>query len=205
MRSCVVQTDSAGICQARSQVGLNAHSAIVFRFTNLFAVTGTIPMTGTEIRQSFIDFFMEKEHTFVPSSSLEPDDPTLPSFTNAGMNQFVPFFLGREAPPFSPGRATNTQKCIRAGGKHTHLSTSAQRDRYRGHPTRPPGRGGHPARPLRVSGISPRDGCWCGVSSGLGGFTGHRLPRAVEVKVVFAFDPGRPGPDAMCCGRWRRR
>ena len=78
-------------------------------------------MTGTEIRQSFIDFFIEKEHTFVPSSSLEPDDPTLPSFTNAGMNQFVPFFLGREAPPFSPGRATNTQKCIRAGGKHNDL------------------------------------------------------------------------------------
>ncbi|MEY2550118.1 MAG: alanyl-tRNA synthetase, partial [Verrucomicrobiota bacterium] len=50
-------------------------------------------MTAAEIRQSFLDFFREKEHTIVPSASLLPDSPNL-LFTNAGMNQFVPIFLG---------------------------------------------------------------------------------------------------------------
>ena len=78
-------------------------------------------MTPAELRQSFVDFFTDRAHTHVPSCSLIPDDPTLPFFVNAGMNQFVPFFLGRETPPFSPGRAANSQKCIRAGGKHNDL------------------------------------------------------------------------------------
>ena len=50
-------------------------------------------MTSAQIRQSFLDFFREKKHTIVPSSSLMPDSPNL-LFTNAGMNQFVPVFLG---------------------------------------------------------------------------------------------------------------
>ena len=86
-------------------------------------------MTSAEIRQSFLDFFKSKQHTIVPSSSLMPDSPNL-LFTNAGMNQFVPIFLGQRAPdvakwagaiPGSDTRAADTQKCIRAGGKHNDL------------------------------------------------------------------------------------
>ncbi len=86
-------------------------------------------MTSHEIRQSFLDFFKSKQHTVVPSSSLMPDAPNL-LFTNAGMNQFVPIFLGQKAADVSrwagavPGldtRAADTQKCIRAGGKHNDL------------------------------------------------------------------------------------
>ncbi len=77
-------------------------------------------MTSSQIRQSFLDFFREKQHAIVPSSSLLPDAPNL-LFTNAGMNQFVPIFLGQTNCPYQPGRAADTQKCIRAGGKHNDL------------------------------------------------------------------------------------
>jgi len=75
-------------------------------------------MTSAEIRQSFLDFFKSKEHAVVPSASLMPSSPNL-LFTNAGMNQFVPYFLGERDAPYS--RAADTQKCIRAGGKHNDL------------------------------------------------------------------------------------
>src|SRR6202451_226943 len=76
-------------------------------------------MTSSEIRASFLEFFREKGHAIVPSSPLLPDAPNL-LFTNAGMNQFVPIFLG-QAPAPPPPRAADTQKCIRAGGKHNDL------------------------------------------------------------------------------------
>ncbi len=77
-------------------------------------------MTSKEIRQSFFDFFETKQHSIVKSASLLPDAPNL-LFTNAGMNQFVPIFLGQKKCPYTPGRAADTQKCIRAGGKHNDL------------------------------------------------------------------------------------
>src|SRR5690606_18392396 len=75
-------------------------------------------MTSDQIRQSFLDFFASKQHAIVPSASLMPDAPNL-LFTNAGMNQFVPYFLGDRDAPYA--RAADTQKCIRAGGKHNDL------------------------------------------------------------------------------------
>ncbi len=85
-------------------------------------------LTGSEIRRKFLDFFIEKQHREVHSSSLVPaNDPTL-LFTNAGMNQFKDVFLGLEKRDYV--RATTSQKCVRAGGKHNDLENVGFTNRH---------------------------------------------------------------------------
>jgi alanyl-tRNA synthetase len=85
-------------------------------------------LTGSEIRRKFLDFFIQKQHREVHSSSLVPaNDPTL-LFTNAGMNQFKDVFLGLEKRDYA--RATTSQKCVRAGGKHNDLENVGFTNRH---------------------------------------------------------------------------
>src|SRR6201993_3647413 len=85
-------------------------------------------MNSNEIRKTFLDFFAGREHRVVRSSSLVPaNDPTL-LFTNAGMNQFKDVFLGREKRDYT--RATSSQKCVRAGGKHNDLENVGRTRRH---------------------------------------------------------------------------
>jgi alanyl-tRNA synthetase len=85
-------------------------------------------LTGSEIRRKFLDFFIQKGHREVHSSSLVPaNDPTL-LFTNAGMNQFKDVFLGLEKRDYN--KATSSQKCVRAGGKHNDLENVGFTNRH---------------------------------------------------------------------------
>src|SRR6204780_1536040 len=78
-----------------------------------------IYMSTAEVRRAFLDYFREQGHTVVASSSLVPgNDPTL-LFTNAGMVQFKDVFLGKDKRDYV--RATSSQRCVRAGGKHNDL------------------------------------------------------------------------------------
>ncbi|HEX7556544.1 MAG TPA: alanine--tRNA ligase, partial [Leptolinea sp.] len=85
-------------------------------------------MSGAEIRQSFIDFFVKKGHTFVPSSSLVPGGDQTLLFTNAGMVQFKDVFLGTDVRPYH--RAVNSQKCMRVAGKHNDLDDVGRDDTH---------------------------------------------------------------------------
>ena len=88
----------------------------------------TKTLTGAEIRQQFIDFFVAKGHTFVPSSSLVPGGDSTLLFTNAGMVQFKDVFLGTDQRPYT--RAANSQKCMRVAGKHNDLEDVGRDDTH---------------------------------------------------------------------------
>ncbi|MBL8210063.1 MAG: alanine--tRNA ligase [Bryobacterales bacterium] len=95
------------------------HTAVTPLLLNTQPQWDNTKVTGHQIRQAFLDFFAQRAHRPVRSSSLVPaNDPTL-LFTNAGMNQFKDIFLGIEKRDYS--RATTSQKCVRAGGKHNDL------------------------------------------------------------------------------------
>src|SRR5690606_19245159 len=101
---------NAALCRQSVRQSRKCRSGPVFREQS---------MKSAEIREAFLRFFEEKGHTRVASSSLIPaNDPTL-LFTNAGMNQFKDCFLGLEKRAYT--RATTSQKCVRAGGKHNDL------------------------------------------------------------------------------------
>jgi alanyl-tRNA synthetase len=93
-----------------------------------YAILKHSMLTGSQIRRKFLDFFIQKGHREVHSSSLVPhNDPTL-LFTNAGMNQFKDVFLGLEKRDYN--RATTSQKCVRAGGKHNDLENVGFTNRH---------------------------------------------------------------------------
>ena len=85
-------------------------------------------MDANAVRRAFTQFFVERGHTAVESAGLIPHHPLAPLFTNAGMNQFIPYFLGQEKPPFP--RATSIQKCVRVRGKHDDIDLVGRTTRH---------------------------------------------------------------------------
>ena len=85
-------------------------------------------MNADELRKIWIDFFVERGHSLVPSASLIPTHPTAPLFTNSGMMQFVPYFLREEQPPWP--RAQSVQKCVRISGKHNDVDELGKTRRH---------------------------------------------------------------------------
>src|SRR6201987_1896527 len=85
-------------------------------------------MDANTVRRAFRQFFVERGHTQVESAGLIPHHPLAPLFTNAGMNQFIPYFLGEERPPFP--RATSIQKCVRVRGKHDDIDLVGRTTRH---------------------------------------------------------------------------
>ncbi|MCL4259959.1 MAG: hypothetical protein KJZ52_04950, partial [Anaerolineales bacterium] len=88
----------------------------------------TRKLTGNEIRQTFIDFFVEHGHTAVPSMSLVPGGDSTLLFTNSGMVQFKDVFIGTDKKPYT--RAVDSQKCMRVAGKHNDLEDVGRDDTH---------------------------------------------------------------------------
>ena len=85
-------------------------------------------MDANQLRRAFMQYFVERGHTAVASSGLIPHHPRAPLFTNAGMNQFIPYFLGEEQPPYA--RAASVQKCVRIRGKHDDIDLIGRTNRH---------------------------------------------------------------------------
>jgi alanyl-tRNA synthetase len=85
-------------------------------------------MDANRLRRAFTGFFVERGHTLVPSAGLIPHHPLAPLFTNAGMNQFIPYLVGEEPPPYP--RATSVQKCVRIRGKHDDIELIGRTTRH---------------------------------------------------------------------------
>src|SRR4051812_26828558 len=85
-------------------------------------------MDANKLRNAFTQYFVDRGHTRVASSGLIPHHPLAPLFANAGMNQFLPYFLGEEAPPYP--RATSVQKCVRIRGKHDDIELIGRTKRH---------------------------------------------------------------------------
>jgi alanyl-tRNA synthetase len=85
-------------------------------------------MDANQLRRAFTAYFAERGHTVVASAGLIPHHPLAPLFTNAGMNQFIPFLIGEEPPPYP--RATSVQKCVRIRGKHDDIDIIGRTTRH---------------------------------------------------------------------------
>lgn len=85
-------------------------------------------MDANGLRRAFIGYFADRGHATVASAGLIPHHPRAPLFTNAGMNQFIPYFLGEEQPPFT--RATSVQRCVRVRGKHDDIELIGRTSRH---------------------------------------------------------------------------
>jgi alanyl-tRNA synthetase len=86
------------------------------------------PMDANQLRRAFTEYFAERGHAVVPSAGLIPHHPKAPLFTNAGMNQFLPYFLSEEVPPYK--NATSVQKCVRIRGKHDDIELIGRTTRH---------------------------------------------------------------------------
>jgi alanyl-tRNA synthetase len=85
-------------------------------------------MDANALRRAFTQYFVDHDHTAVASAGLIPHDPRAPLFTNAGMNQFIPYFLSEDRPPYP--RATSIQKCVRIRGKHDDIDLIGRTTRH---------------------------------------------------------------------------